>query len=54
MNCQTKCFVQLFAVAQKLLGCRNYTGMKLYEKEQKNGSIHSYIVIPRLEKDPFF
>ena len=29
-------FVQLFFVAQKLLGCRNYTGMKIMEKEQKN------------------
>ena len=32
----TKMFVQLFVVAQKLLGCRNYTGMKIMEKEQKN------------------
>ena len=36
MICHTKCFAQLFLVAEKLLGCRNYTGMKIMEKEQKN------------------
>ena len=54
MICQTKCFVHLFVVAQNFLGCRNYTGMKIYEKEHKNDSLGPYFVIPRLEKDPFF
>ena len=52
---QTFLFCAAFVFgAHKFLGCRNYAGMKILEKEQKNGRFHSYFVIPCLEKEIFF
>ena len=54
MNFQRKCFVQLFFVAQKFLGCRNYTGMKILEKEQKNDSFRVSVRNSRFRKRDLF